>query len=128
MSHTPGPLIVVGPKEFGETETTPDGKIRGVVYCDYAIAMHPGGPGTIIAEFFGRCGENTFPDSKANAMLFAAAPDLLNACKDALALVENDKQYTVAEAIKLRADVFNTLIAAMRKAGVNYRDMTRLES
>lgn len=72
---------LLGPKEIGETEELPDGKFKAVVYCDYAIEMEPGGPGTIIAEVFGRCGEHTYPDAKKNALMMVAAPEMLQLIK-----------------------------------------------
>ena len=66
MAHTPGPLSVK------RSKLSIDGEY------DYAIYNERD---RIIAEAYGRTSVNSRPDAHANALLFAAAPDLLEACK-----------------------------------------------
>jgi hypothetical protein len=73
--HTPGPWKVFGPKQVVDKDS---------ITMDCAIEYGDGGPGTIIAECFGRSGEKNFHDSLANARLMASAPELLIACEGAL--------------------------------------------
>lgn len=49
----------------------------------------------------------TFEEYKANAKLIAAAPDLLNACKSAIKILNKDGMHT---------DLFNELFDAIKKA------------
>lgn len=65
-AHTPGPLLVSeGARADGE--------------FDYAVYVEINGKRQIVAEFFGTAGYGTKFDSKSNARLYAAAPDLLEA-------------------------------------------------
>ena len=66
MSYTPGPFII---RSRGEM---PEGDPGG----DYALIC-----GGIIGWAFHRIDDNHYADAKANATLWAAAPDLLRACK-----------------------------------------------
>lgn len=70
--HTPGPW------------TTKRAQLPVDGAFDHAIIAS----GTVIAEAFGRSGVTIYHDSEANARLIAAAPDLLAACRQALASLE----------------------------------------
>ena len=111
MSHTPGPWIIKGPREIGENHVNDNGSIVGCVYNDYAIEFGEGGPGTIIAEVFGRCAETTFPDSEANARLITAAPDMLDALEKILAYYD-PAVHPVVPVSELRSMVKATIAKA----------------
>jgi len=80
-SHTPGPWITRGPRRVDQGD-------------DYAIVAG----GEIIAEAFGRTSQNNFPPSAANARLIAAAPDLLAALKEVVAL--SDRKHDAWDAAR----------------------------
>jgi len=65
--HTPGPWTIDDTRE----------------YLDKACVRHNG---IVVCSFLDRCG--FAKEGKANARLIAAAPDLLEACKRLLAVVE----------------------------------------
>ena len=91
--HTPGPWT------YRRAKYPVDGSY------DYAIAAKVGGQEfCIIAEAFGRVADAVWPDAEANARLIAAAPDLLAALKDVVAVADR------------KTDEFDRARAAIAKA------------
>jgi hypothetical protein len=81
---------------------------------DYAITAVIDGRPVVIAECFGRAAENVRPDAKANATLYAAAPDLYAALK----------QLEVYAQVQVRrhsgsddTQIWQSVLAALKKAG-----------
>lgn len=64
--HTPGPWNI------RRAQFPVDGEYDYAIYSDVD---------RVLAEVFGRAGQNIFPPAEANARLIAAAPDLLAAAK-----------------------------------------------
>ncbi len=68
--------------------------------------------------------QENYKAAHKEAILYAAAPELLSACKHALRLAEDPNLYPATEAIKMKALLVSELMTAMRKAGISYKDMT----
>lgn len=81
MSHTPGPWAI---------------NYNGTIGHIKSLAKHPRGMTPTVARFDGQLIAQSIEEdeSKANANLMAASPDLLKACKDVLAALEKATQKT----------------------------------
>jgi hypothetical protein len=92
--HTPGPFTVAGPS-YDRLDPTKCG--------DYALVN---GNGHIVAEAFRLVAEDIELPAKANAYLFAAAPDLYAAASYAFNHLDNPavSDYTRTEALRLLAE------------------------
>lgn len=104
MSHTPGPWRVVETNAAGEEE----------------FYILPGGDEPGIAQGHLKCGRR-IEDSRANAHLIAAAPDLLAACKAALgeSMVYTGAVYETLLTSGLHTQLRDQLLSAIAKSEEN---------
>jgi hypothetical protein len=89
MSHTPGPWVLDGDNIIERT-----GFLGGVY-----IAHKDSGR---VAETFVNCRVTAASECRANARLIAAAPELLEACKDALRdlIADGHEHYRVVDTLR----------------------------